>query len=185
MIETTVMLLYGAATWNLAGAQAPAATQPAHWLTYQSRDLFFVVERPSGWEYRTTEDSNEVIFQNGNISVSVAAANNDDDNSVEQFLEVNKSLLRQQCPAAEMREEGKTTVAGIPGAYFTMFCLGPRLPTIVRISAALNYGKFFIFNVTAPGAELPTVQADIDHMAQSFKAGDGLPEGREPRKQAK
>src|SRR5664280_2899705 len=121
MIETTILLLASTVAWNLAGAQVAPATQPAHWLTYQSRDLFFEVDRPPAWDYRMAEDSNEVVFQSGNISVSVAVANNDDDNTVERFLEVNKSLLLQQCPAAEMKEEGKTTVAGVPGAYFTMF----------------------------------------------------------------
>jgi len=185
MIETTIMLLSSTAAWNLACAQAPPTTQTAHWLTYQSRDLFFVVDRPSAWDYRTEEDSNEVVFQSGNLSVSVAVANNDEGNTADQFLEVNKSLLRQQCPAAEMREEGKARVAGVPGAYFTMFCPGPRLPTIVRISAAANYRKLFIFNVTVPIAELPAFQADIDHMARSFKASDGLPEGRAERMRAR
>jgi hypothetical protein len=177
-------MLLGATAWIHVSGQAPPAAL-AHWLTYQSRDTFFVVDMPPGWEYRTSEDSNEVVFQRGNVSVSLAAANKDEDNTVEQLLEVNKSLLRRQCPTAEMREEGKTTVAATLGAYFTMFCPGPRSPTIVRISAALNYGKFFIFNVTAPSAELPAVQATIDRMAQSFKVSDGLPEGREPRKRAR
>jgi hypothetical protein len=185
MIETTIVLLSSTAAWNLAGAQTPPATQTARWLTYQSRDLFFVFDRPSAWEYHTEEDSNEVVFLRGNLSVSVAVANNDEGNTVDQFLEVNKSLLRQRCPAPEVREEGKATVAGAPGAYFTMYCPGPRLPAIVRISAAANYGKFFIFNVTVPSAELPAAQAEIDQMARSFKASDGLPEGHEPRKRAR
>jgi hypothetical protein len=176
----TIMLL-GASGWIPAGAQPV----PAHWLSYQSHDLFYLIDYRSDWEFVEQDESNEVKFQSGNVSVSVAAANDDEGYTVEQFLEVNKSLLRQQCPAAEVQEEGKATVAGVPGAYFTMFCPGPRLPTVVRISVALNFGKFFILNVTAPSAELPAFQAAIDRMARSFKAGDGLPEGREPRKRAR
>jgi hypothetical protein len=71
MIETTILLLASTVAWNLAGAQVAPATQPAHWLTYQSRDLFFEVDRPPAWDYRMAEDSNEVVFQSGNISVSV------------------------------------------------------------------------------------------------------------------
>jgi len=183
-IRRMVLLLFGTAALSPAGAQAPPTRLPVHWMTYQSRDLFFLVERPSDWEVRTADGSNEVVFQSGNVSVNVAVVNNDENNTVDQFLEVNKSLLRQQCPAAETREEGKASVAGIPGSYFTMFCPGPRLPTIVRISVSMNYGKFFVFNLTSPSEELPAIQQTIDHMAQSFKPSDGLPEGREPRKRA-
>jgi len=96
-----------------------------------------------------------------------------------------KSLLRQQCPMAEVREEGKITVARASGSYFTMYCPGPHLSTIVRVSAALNCGKIFIFTVTTPAAELPRAQHLIEHMEQSFKSEDELPEGREPRKLAR
>jgi hypothetical protein len=185
LIETAVVLLSGAVAWNLASAQTSTTAAPAHWLTYQSHDLFYLIDYRSDWEFVEQDGSNEVKFKSGNVSVSVAVENNDDNNTVEQFLEMNKSLLLQQCSRAEIKEEGKTTVAGVPGAYFTMVCPGPGLPTLVRISASLSFGKLFILNVTSPRAELPKVQAGIDRMVQSFKVGDGLPEGREPRKRAR
>jgi hypothetical protein len=185
MIESAILLLAGASTWNPAAAQSPPATRTAHWLSYQSHDTFYLVDYRSDWEFVEQDETNEVKFQSGNVSISVAAANNDEGKTVEQFLEANKSLLRQQCPASEMREEKKTIVAGIPGATFTMFCPGPRLPTIVRISASANFGKLFVFKVTAPTAELPALQAYIDRMAQSFKPSDGLPEGRAERMRAR
>jgi hypothetical protein len=175
------IVLLGAAGWISAGAQ-PA---PAHWLNYQSHDAFYRIDYRTDWEIVEQDETNEVKFQRGNVSVTVAAAKNDEGNTVEQFLEINKSRLRQQCPAAEVREEGKTTVAGVSGATFTMFCPGPRLPTIIRISASINFGKFFILNVTGPAGELPDAQPVIDRMTRSFKPSDGLPEGRAERMRAR
>jgi hypothetical protein len=111
--------------------------------------------------------------------------NNDDGITVERFLEFRKSILRQKCPAAEFRDQGKETVAGVAGASFAAFCPGPGLPTMIRASAALNYWKVFLFTSAVPVAELPSVQADLDRMAASFKAGDGLPEGRAERMRAR
>lgn len=185
VIQNAIFLLAGAAAWNPAAAQAPSTTKAAHWLTYQSHDTFYVIDYRTDWEYAGQDESNEVKFQRGNVSVTVAVANNDEGKTVEQFLEIDKSRLRQQCPAAEVREEGKTTVAGVSGAYFTMFGPGPRLPTIVRISASINFGKFFILNVTGPSGELPEAQPIIDRMTRSFKPSDGLPEGRAPRMRAR
>jgi hypothetical protein len=84
-----------------------------------------------------------------------------------------------------VREEGKTTVAGVSGAYFTIFCPGPQLPTINRVSVSINFGKFFILNVTSPTGELPDAQPIIDRMTRSFKPSDGLPEGRAERMRAR
>lgn len=175
------IVLLGAAGWISAGAQ-PA---PAHWLNYQSHDTFYVIDYRTDWEIVEQDETNEVKFQRGNVIVSVAVANNDDGKTVAQFLEIDKSRLRQQCPAAEVREEGKTTVAGVSGATFTMFCPGPQSPTIVRISASINFGKFFILNVTSPTGELPDAQPIIDRMTRSFKPSDGLPEGRAERMRAR
>jgi len=93
MIEAVIVLLAVAAALNLARAQASPLEQIEHWTIYESRDRLYVVERPSGWEYRTKEDSNETIFRSGNVSVSVAVANNDKDNSVGQFLEANNEVV--------------------------------------------------------------------------------------------
>jgi predicted metal-dependent hydrolase len=62
--------------------------------------LFFVVEISAGWEYSSNEDSNEIVISKGDVSVSVAVANNNEENTVEEFLYARKSLVRQQCPTA-------------------------------------------------------------------------------------
>jgi hypothetical protein len=111
--------------------------------------------------------------------------NNDDGITVERFLEFRKSILRQKCPAAEFRDLGKETVAGVAGASFAAYCPGPGLPTMIRVAAALNYWKVFLFSSAVPAAELPAVQADLDRMSASFKAGDGLPEGKAERMRAR
>lgn len=144
-----------------------------------------MVEVPAGWEYSGNEESNEIVITKGDASVSVAVLNNDEGITVERFLEYRKSILRQQCPAAEFRDQGKGTVAGVAGASFAAFCPGPGQPTLIRVSAAFNYWKFFVFSSTVPVAELPAVQSDLDRMAASFKAGDGLPEGRAERMRAR
>ena len=180
-------LLCAAAALAVAasGAAAQTATaQPAKARIYASPDLFFEVEIPAGWDYRNEEDSNEITVQKGDVSVSVAVPSIEESDTVQAFLDVNKKLLKEQCPSAEIRAEGKTTVAGADGEYFLMFCSGPHLPTLVRIAASIRYKHFFIFNVTAPNEQWAALQPVIDRMAQSFKAGEGLPEGREPGKRA-
>ena len=92
-----------------AQRQTKAAAKP---FVYGSHDLFYVVEIPAGWEYSGNEESNEIVITKGDASVSVAVLNNDEGITVERFLEYRKSILRQQCPAAEFRDQGKGTVAG-------------------------------------------------------------------------
>jgi hypothetical protein len=111
----------------------------------------------------------------------VGAAEDGSGDTVEEILEFNKSVVRRLCPAAEMWAEGKVALGGVPGAYFSMLCPGPQADTIVRVSAALIHERFFIFKVAAPFAELYAAQAAFDRIARSLRAGDGLPEGREPR----
>jgi len=138
---------------------------------YQSPDGAFSLEVPAGWTARKEEGSNEISFLLGHVSVSVGAVPTGRGETVERWLDVSKSLLKEQCPTAEVQTEGKTTVAGAPGLSFTMFCAGPHLPTTVRESAALLNGKMFTFNITAPTLELGPAQTDIDSMASSFRLG--------------
>jgi hypothetical protein len=75
-------------------------------------------------------------------------------------------------------------VAGASGAYFTMYCPGPRARTIVRVAAALSHKRLFIFKIAAPSAELFAVQATIDNIEHSFRECDGLPRGKVRRHRA-
>jgi hypothetical protein len=183
-VDLAILLPAFAAAWNLASGQTMFAAQKDSGCVYLSPDGLFAVEAPAGWELRKQEGSNEVTFLNGQVSVSVAAAETEAGDTVDQFLEVNKSLVRHMCPAADVWAEGKATVAGASGAYFTMFCPGPRTRTIVRVSAALSHKRLFIFKIAVPSAELYTVQATIDRMAHSFSECDGLPQGRKRRQRA-
>jgi len=178
-IDIAILLPAFAAAWNLAGGQRPFAAQKVTGRTYRSMDGFYSIEAPSDWEFHQQEGSNEVTFHKGKVSVSVTTAETAAGDTAERFLEFNMSLLSQICLAAEVWAEGNTTVAGVPGAYFTMFCPGPRERTIVRVAAALLHGKFYIFKIAAPCAEWHETQSIIDRMAQSFKAGDGMPKGRD------
>ena len=180
MLATCAVAGLAIAGFSALGQMPPAQQPKAH--LYTSPDLFFEVEIPAGWDYRNEEGSNEILVLKGDVSVSVAVTPIEEGDPAQKFLDVNKKMLKQQCPSAELRAEGTTKVAGVEGAYFSMFCPGPRLPTLVRISTAIQYGHFFVFNVTAPSEQWAAMQPVIDRMAQSFKAGEGLPEGREPRK---
>jgi hypothetical protein len=183
-VDLAILLPAFAAAWNLTGGQTMFAAQKDSGRVYLSLDGLFAVEVPVGWELRKQEGSNEVTFLNGEVSVSVAAAETEAGDTVDQFLEVNKSLVRHMCPAAEVLAEGKVTVAGSSGAYFTMFCPGSRGRTIIRVAAALSHKRLFIFKIAAPSAELYAVQATIDNMAHSFRECDGLPQGKVRRHRA-
>jgi PsbP len=183
-VDLAILLPAFAAAWNLVGGQTLFAAQKDSGRVYLSPDGLFAVEAPAGWEIRTQEGSNEVTFLNGQVSVSVAAAETEAGDTVDQFLEVNKSLVRHMCPAAEVLAEGKATVAGASGAYFTMFCPGSRARTIVRVAAALSHKRLFVFKIAAPSAELYAVQATIDSMAHSFSECDGLPQCGKRRQRA-
>ena len=178
-IDLAILLPACAAAWNLVGGETPFAARRSSGRVYLSPDGFFAVEAPVGWEHHQQEGSNEVTFLHGKVVVSVSTAENEAGDTIEQFLEFSKSIVRHIWPASEVWHQGKTTVAGASGAYFTMFCPGQRARTIVRIAAALNHERFYLFKIAAPSEELPAVQAAIDRMAQSLRAGDGLPGGRE------
>jgi hypothetical protein len=183
-VDLAILLPAFAAAWNLVGGQTMLAAQKDSGHVYLSPDGLFAIEAPAGWELRKQEGSNEVTFLNGEVSVSVAAAETEAGDTVDQFLEVNKSLVWHMCLAAEVLAEGKVTVTGASGAYFTMFCPGPRGRMIIRVAAALSHKRLFIFKIAAPSAELYTVQATIDSMAHSFRECDGLPQGKERRHRA-
>jgi hypothetical protein len=183
-VDLALLLPAFAAAWNLAGGQTMFAAQKDSGRVYRSPDGLFAVEAPAGWELRKQEGSNEVTFLNGEVSVSVAADEIEAGDTVDQFLEVNKSLVRHMRPDAEVWAEGKAMVACASGAYFTMYCPGPRARAIVRVAAALSHKRLFVFKVTAPSAELFAVQATIDNIEHSFRECDGLPQGRERRPRA-
>jgi hypothetical protein len=183
-VDLAILLPAFAAAWNLVGGQTIFADRKDSGCVYLSPDGLFAVEAPFGWELCKQEGSNEVTLLNGAVSVSVAAAETEAGDTVDQFLEVNKSLVRHMCPAAEVLAESKAKVAGTAGAYFTMFCPGSRGRTIVRVAAALSHKRLFIFKIAAPSAELYAVQATIDRIARSFRECDGLPQGGRRRQRA-
>jgi hypothetical protein len=156
------------ATAAFSQAASTDSSTSAH--TFQSPDGAFSVDVPAGWQTHPEEGSNEVSFLYGKVSVSIATAATEPGDTIEAWLTVNKSQLKEQCPDARVQAEGKAIVAGVPGAYFSMYCPGPRLPTTVRIAVSILNGQFLIFNTTAPTAQLAPLQAEIDRMAQSFRA---------------
>jgi hypothetical protein len=183
-VDLAILLPAFAAAWNLAAGQTMFAVQKDSGRVYLSPDGLFAVEAPAGWELRKQEGSNEVAFLNGQVSVSVEAAETEAGDTVDQFLEVNKSLLRHMCPAAEVWAEGRARVAGTSGAYFTMYCPGPCARTIVRVAAALSHKRLFVFKIAVPSAELYAIRATIDKIEHSFTECDELPQGKDLRHQA-
>lgn len=183
-IDIAILLPAFAAAWNLVGGQTLLAPQKASGRVYRSPDGFFTVEAPAGWQMGTEEEANELTFVNADVSVNIAAVEAEEGDTVDQILEINKALLRHLCPSGEIWSEGAATVAGAPGAYFTMFCPSARTRTIVRISAALCQKRIFIFKMAAPCAELHAVQAAIDRIMASIKTGSGLQNVKEPRRRA-
>lgn len=183
-VDLAILLPAFAAAWNLVGGERLFASQPASDRLHRSPDGFFAVEAPGEWEFSQQQTSNELIFTSGQVSISVSTAETDAGDSVEQFLEFNKSLLRHMCPTAVLWGEGQVAVAGVSGAYFTMVCPGSRARTIVRIAAARIKNRLLIFKTAAPTAELYAVQDNIDHMEQSLRVCAGSPQGSEPRKRA-
>ena len=168
-VDLAILLPAFAAAWNLVGSESIFAGPQTYDRLFPSPDGFFAVEAPGDWEYGMQEASNELTFANGEVSVSVATAQTESADTVEQFLEFNKSLLRHMCPTAEMRTEGKATVAGASGAFFTMVCPGPKARTIVRVVAARVQNRLLIFKTAAPTAELHAVQDVIDRMELSLR----------------
>jgi hypothetical protein len=183
-IDFAILLPAFAAAWNLIGGERFFAGAQASDRCYQSPDGFFEIEVPADWEPGQQHAANELTFACGEVSVSVSSAETEAGDSVEQFLEFNKSLLRHMCPKAVMWGEGQATIAGASGAYFAMVCPGPRACTIVRIATARLRNRLLIFKTAAPTSELYAVQAIIDRMEQSLKVRAGSDEKIEPRKRA-
>jgi hypothetical protein len=168
-VDLAIFLPAFAAAWNLVGGERLFASQATSDRLYASPDGFFTIEAPSGWEQSRQQNSNELTFAMGEVSVSVSTAEAEAGDSVEQFLEFNKSLVRHMCPAAEVWAEGKAAIAGASGSYFSMICPGPRMRTKVRVAAAEIQKRLLIFKSATPTAELYTAQAVIDRMEQSLK----------------
>lgn len=181
-VDLAILLPAFAAAWNLVGGERLFASQQTPDRRYTSLDGFFAVEAPDNWELDQQKASNELIFTCGQVTVSVSTAQTEAGDSVEQFLEFNKSLLRHMCPTADLWAEGTTTVADAPGGYFTMLCPGPRVRTIVSVAAARIQNKLLIFKTAAPTAELYAVQEVVDRMEQSLRVCSVSPQGNEPRK---
>jgi hypothetical protein len=183
-VDLAILLPAFAAAWNLVGGDRLFAGQQTSDRLYPSPDGFFAIEAPGDWEHSQQHASNELTFTSGQVSVSVSTAETETDDSVEQFLEFNKSLLRHMCPTSDLWGEGPATVAGAPGAYFTMLCPGPRARTIVSVAAARIQDRLLIFKTAAPTAELYAVQDIIDCMGQSLRVCVRSPLGSEPRRRA-
>lgn len=183
-VDLAILLPAFAAAWNLVGGERLFASSQASDRPYQSPDGFFAIEAPCDWEHCQQHASNEMTFTSGQVSVSVSTAETAASDSVEQFMEFNKSLLRHMCPTAVLWAEGDAKVAGAPGAYFSMVCQGPRVRTIVRVAAARLQNRLLIFKTAAPTAELYAVQEIIDRMERSLRVCAGSPQNAEPRKRA-
>ena len=183
-VDLAILLPAFAAAWNLVGGETLFASQRAYDRLYPSPDGFFTIEAPADWEHNRQHTSNELTFTSGPVSVSVATAETEGGDSIEQFLEFNKSLLRHMCPAANLWGEGSATLAGASGAYFTMICPGPRARTFVRVAAARIKNKLLIFKTAAPTAQRYAVQEVIDRMERSLRVCAGSPQGSEHRRRA-
>ncbi len=175
-IDMAILLPACAAAWNLVGGHTSFSDRKSAARVYHSPDGFFAIEAPVGWVQLKLDVSNELAFVSGKISVSVSAVETQAGDTVDQFLELNKAIVRSMCPVAEVLAEGQAKVAGASGAYFTMYCPGARGRTIVRVAAALIRRRLYIFKSAAPSAELYTAQTVINRMEHSFKVGEGLPE---------
>jgi hypothetical protein len=183
-IDLAILLPAFAAAWNLAGGNKTIAVPRRSTRPYRAPDGSFSLEVPEGWEHRVEEAGGEVTFLHGEVSVNVSVAQAEDGDAIDQCLEINKALLRHLCPTAEIWAEGTTMLTGATGAYFTMYCPGPRVRTVVRISAALCRNQLIVFKFALPSAELYAAQTVLDRMVQSLKVNEGQTAGREPRRRA-
>jgi len=185
-VDRSILLPACTAAWNLSNGKRfgskylPARRVPRR--VYQSSDGYFAVEPPLGWQRRRHDNSNEVTFSKGKISVSLATMESKPGDTVEAFIEFKKYLVRHLCPAGKMWEEGRTMVAGALGAFFTFYC--PSSRTCIHVAASLNCGKFFVFKIGAPNEESPAAEAEIGRLAQSFKPGEASLEEFEPLQRA-
>jgi hypothetical protein len=168
-VDLAILLPAFAAAWNLVGGERLFASNQASDRLYSSPDGFFTVEAPADWAHSRQQDSNELTFTSGEVSISVSTAETEAGDSVQQYLEFNKSMLRHMCPAAEVWAEGKAAIAGASGAYFSMICPSTRTRTKVRIAAVKAGKRLLIFKTAAPTAELYAIQGVIDRMEQSLK----------------
>lgn len=179
-VDLAILLPAFAAAWNLVGGDSFFANQRALDRLYLSPDGFFAIEAPGSWEHGRRPASNELTFTSGQVTVSVATAETDAGDSIEQFLEFNKSLLRHMCPVASLWGEGAAMVAGVSGAYFAMLCPGPRARTVVRVAVARIQDRLLIFKTAAPTADLYAVQDVIGRMEKSLRVCAGSPQNSEP-----
>lgn len=101
-IDLAILLPAFAAAWNLAGGQAFTAPLKRLSRTHRTPDGYFTVEAPSEWALGKEEEANELTFVNGDISVNIAAVEAEDGDTIDQILEINKSLLRHLCPAGDL-----------------------------------------------------------------------------------
>jgi hypothetical protein len=152
----------------------------------------YSVTVPSGWEAQPQEGSPMVSIVNAKtqISVTTGVMKGPEANtpSAESQLQGIQKQFPQSCPQAKIEEQGKQTLAGIPGAYMVVHCVTQSGPETMKFTAATKPGVVALMITASPGTAYLKELIPLMEISSSFKLlgasapmqGMGMGRGQRP-----
>jgi hypothetical protein len=115
----------------------------------------YSVTVPAGWEAQPQQGSPMVSIVNAKtqISVTTGVMKGPEANTptAESQLQGIQKQFPQSCPQAKILEQGKQTIAGIPGAYMVVHCVTQSGPETMKFTAATKPGVVALMITASPG----------------------------------
>lgn len=152
----------------------------------------YSVTVPSGWEAQPQAGSPMVSIVNAKtqISVTTGVMKGPEANtpSAESQLQGIQKQFPQSCPQAKIQEQGKQTLAGIPGAYMVVHCVTQSGPETMKFTAATKPGVVALMITASPGTAYLKELIPLMEISSSLKVlgsstpmqGMGMGRGQRP-----
>jgi hypothetical protein len=144
---------------------------------YKDPSGAYSVAVPSGWEAQPQQGSPMVTIVNAKtkISVTTGVMKGPEANTptAQSELEGIQKQFPQSCPQAKIEQQGKQTLAGIPGEYMVVHCVTQSGPETMKFIAATRPGTVALLIAASPGVAYLKELVPMMEISSSLKVLGG------------
>jgi hypothetical protein len=142
---------------------------------------------PAGWEAQPQQGSPMVTIVNAKtkISVTTGVMKGPEANtpSAQSELEGIQKQFPQSCPQAKIDQQGKQTLAGIPGEYMVVHCVTQGGPETMKFIAATRPGTVALLIAASPGVAYLKELVPMMEISSSLKILGGTANAQGQRRE--
>jgi hypothetical protein len=154
---------------------------------YKDPSGAYSVTVPAGWEAQPQQGSPMVTIVNAKtkISVTTGVMKGPEANtpSAQSELEGIQKQFPQSCPQAKIEQQGKQTLAGIPGEYMVVHCVTQGGPETMKFIAATRPGTVALLIAASPGVAYLKELVPMMEISSSLKILGGTANAQGQRRE--